>query len=137
MDIAGSATATLIAQVVSLVALLVHLHRKRHPLFLHADERRYLRPDRAYPDGAREKGLPMGLQMIVLSGSSVVMIEQRSIASARRPLPRSGAAVQLWNYIMMRRARGGDGGVGDGGAEHRRRRLTACSASPRPASCST
>jgi putative MATE family efflux protein len=70
MDIAGSATATLIAQVVSLVALLVHLHRKRHPLFLHADERRYLRPDRAILTALVKKGLPMGLQMIVLSAEA-------------------------------------------------------------------
>src|SRR5205807_9116837 len=47
MDIAGSATATLIAQVASLVALIGYLHHRRHPLFLHADERRFLRPDRA------------------------------------------------------------------------------------------
>jgi len=70
MDIAGSATATLIAQIVSLAALLFYCHHKRHRLFLPRRRTRYLRPDRRDPDRAVKKGLPMGLQMIVLSGSS-------------------------------------------------------------------
>src|SRR5690349_1320693 len=74
MGIAGSASATLIAQIVSVAALIGYLHHRRHPLFLHADERRFLRPDRAILTALVKKGLPMGLQMIVLSGSSIVMI---------------------------------------------------------------
>jgi len=68
LGIAGSALATLIAQVVSLVALLVHLYRARHFLWLHGPEWRYLKPDRVLLRALVVKGLPMGLQMIVLSG---------------------------------------------------------------------
>ena len=100
MDIAGSATATLIAQMVSLAALLFYLHHKRHRLFLHADERRYLRPDRAILTALVKKGLPMGLQMIVLSGSSIVMISLVNRFGSQTTAA-FGAAVQLWNYIMM------------------------------------
>ena len=69
MGIAGSALATLIAQVVSLVALLVHLYRAKHFLWLHGAELRYLRPDGRLLRALVYKGLPMGLQMIVLVGS--------------------------------------------------------------------
>jgi putative MATE family efflux protein len=100
MDIAGSATATLIAQVASLVALVGYLHHRRHPLFLHADERRFLRPDRAILTALVKKGLPMGLQMIVLAGSSIVMITLVNRFGSQTTAA-FGAAFQLWNYIMM------------------------------------
>ncbi|HEY3177932.1 MAG TPA: MATE family efflux transporter [Casimicrobiaceae bacterium] len=100
MDIAGSATATLIAQVASLVALIGYLHRRRHPLFLHADERRFLRPDRAILTALVKKGLPLGLQMIVLAGSSIVMISLVNRFGSQTTAA-FGAAMQLWNYIMM------------------------------------
>jgi putative MATE family efflux protein len=100
MDIAGSATATLIAQVASLVALIGYLHHRRHPLFLHADERRFLRPDRAILTALVKKGLPMGLQMIVLAGSSIVMISLVNRFGSQTTAA-FGAAFQLWNYIMM------------------------------------
>src|SRR5205823_240141 len=38
LGIAGSALATVVAQTVSLIALVVHLYRQRHPLCLHKDE---------------------------------------------------------------------------------------------------
>jgi putative MATE family efflux protein len=100
MGIAGSATATLIAQAASLWALLAYLHRRRHPLFLRAEERRYLRPDRVILSALVRKGLPMGLQMIVLSGSSIVMISLVNRFGSQTTAA-FGAAMQLWNYIMM------------------------------------
>ena len=100
MGIAGSATATLIAQIVSVAALIGHLHHRRHPLFLHADERRFLRPDRAILTALVKKGLPMGLQMIVLSGSSIVMISLVNRFGSQTTAA-FGAAMQLWNYVMM------------------------------------
>jgi putative MATE family efflux protein len=100
MDIAGSATATLIAQVASLAALIGYLHHRRHPLFLHAGERRFLRPDRTILTALVKKGLPMGLQMIVLAGSSIVMISLVNRFGSQTTAA-FGAAFQLWNYIMM------------------------------------
>ena len=100
MDIAGSATATLIAQASSVIGLLGYLHHRRHTLFLHADERRYLRPDRAIVGALFKKGLPMGLQMIVLSASSIVMISLVNRFGSQTTAA-FGAAFQLWNYVMM------------------------------------
>jgi putative MATE family efflux protein len=100
MGIAGSATATLLAQIASAAALIGYLHHRRHPLFLHADERRYLRPDRAILTALVKKGLPMGLQMIVLSGSSIVMISLVNRFGSQVTAA-FGAAMQLWNYVMM------------------------------------
>ncbi len=42
LGITGSALATLIAQIVSLVALLVFLYRRKHMLVLHTGEQRLL-----------------------------------------------------------------------------------------------
>ena len=100
MGIAGSATATLLAQIASVVALIAYLHHRRHPLFLHADERRFLRPDRTILMALLKKGLPMGLQMIVLSGSSIVMISLVNRFGSQTTAA-FGAAMQLWNYVMM------------------------------------
>jgi len=100
LGIAGSALATLIAQVVSLTALLVHLYRARHFLWLHGAEWRYLKPDRVLLRALVVKGLPMGLQMIVLSGSAIVMIALVNRFGSQTTAG-FGAATQLWNYIMM------------------------------------
>jgi putative MATE family efflux protein len=100
MGIAGSATATLIAQIASLVALLAHLRRRRHLLWLHGSGRRLLRPDRAILGALVKKGLPMGLQMIVIAGSGIVMISLVN-AFGSTTTAAFGAAMQLWNYIMM------------------------------------
>jgi Na+-driven multidrug efflux pump len=82
------------------VALIGYLHHRRHPLFLHAGERRYLRPDRPILTALVRKGLPMGLQMIVLSGSSIVMISLVNRFGSQTTAA-FGAAMQLWNYVMM------------------------------------
>jgi putative MATE family efflux protein len=100
LGIAGSATATLIAQVVSLTALLVHLYRAKHFLWLHGAEWRFLRPDPRLLRALVVKGLPMGLQMIVLSGASIVVISLVNRFGSETTAA-YGAALQLWNYIMM------------------------------------
>jgi putative MATE family efflux protein len=100
LGIAGSALATLIAQAVSLAALLFHLYRARHFLWLHGPEWRYLKPDRTLLRALVFKGLPMGLQMIVLSGSAIVMIALVNRFGSQTTAA-FGAATQLWNYIMM------------------------------------
>jgi putative MATE family efflux protein len=100
LGIAGSATATLIAQAVSLAALLLHLYRRKHFLWLHGRELRYLKPSRRLLKALVIKGLPMGLQMVVLSGSAIVMISLVN-AFGSETTAAFGAAMQLWNYIMM------------------------------------
>lgn len=100
LGIAGSATSTLLAQSIALAALLVHLYRKRHPLAIHPHEFGYFVPDRAILRALAGKGLPMGLQMVVISTSAIVMIGLVN-GYGSRTTAAYGAAAQLWTYIQM------------------------------------
>lgn len=100
MGIAGSALATLIAQLTSLAALLAWLYRKRHPLLLHRGEAQYLRIDREILRALVVKGVPMGMQMVVISSSALVMISLVN-AYGSQTTAAFGAASQLWTYIQM------------------------------------
>lgn len=100
LGIAGSATATLIAQVVSLVAMLRHIYRRANPLVLRRREFPLLRLDAAILRTLIVKGIPMGLQMIVLSSSMVMLfavVNRFGSATAAA----FAAAMQLWNYVQM------------------------------------
>ncbi len=100
MHIAGSALASVIASAVSLVALLIYLYRTHNPLCLRGPELRHLYPDRAIVGALLRKGIPMGLQLIVISLSGVLMIalvNQFGTDTAAA----YGAALQVWNYIQM------------------------------------
>lgn len=100
MGIAGSATATLIAQVVSLLAMLRHIYRRGNSLALHRGELHLLRPDPAILRTLVIKGIPMGLQMIVLS-SSMVMLFAVVNPFGSTTAAAFAAAMQLWNYVQM------------------------------------
>ena len=67
LGIAGSATSTLIGQTVSVVAILIVLYARKHPLRLAGANLALLRPDPALLRIVVFKGVPMGLQMIVIS----------------------------------------------------------------------
>lgn len=100
MGIAGSATATLIAQVISLIAMLRHIYKRGNPLVLRRGELRLLRPDPAILKTLVVKGIPMGLQMIVLS-SSMVMLFAVVNPFGSTTAAAFAAAMQLWNYVQM------------------------------------
>ncbi|MEO7916582.1 MAG: MATE family efflux transporter [Dokdonella sp.] len=100
LGIAGSAWATFIANISSLGALMTYLYRRKHFLWLHGDELKYLRPQRHLLGALIGKGLPMGMQMIVMSGSAVVMIGLVNRFGSQTTAA-FGAAMQLWNYIQM------------------------------------
>ncbi len=100
MGIAGSATATLIAQVVSLLAMLRHIYRRGNSLALHRGELHLLRPDPAILRTLVIKGIPMGLQMIVLSSSMVMMFAVVNPFGSTTAAA-FAAAMQLWNYVQM------------------------------------
>ena len=100
LGIAGSATATLIAQVVSLAALLVTLYRRKHFLRLTGAELGYLRPDLPLLRALVFKGLPMGLQMIVISSSAMLMMRLVN-GYGSQTVAAYGAASQLWTYVQM------------------------------------
>ncbi len=100
MGIAGSATAMLIANSVSLIAMILWLRHRRHPLWISRHENHVYKPDWAILRALIVKGVPMGLQMIVISLAMLMMISMVNgygvdTASAY------GAALQLWNYIQM------------------------------------
>lgn len=100
MGIAGSAVATLIAQSVSLTALIAYLYYKKHFLCLHAGESHYLRPDRLILKSMVVKGIPMGLQMAVISLSMIVIISLVNHYGSETAAA-YGACLQLWNYVQM------------------------------------
>jgi len=100
MGIAGSATATLIATLLSLIGVIVFLYRSKHFLRIRRDEIHYLKIDPTILKSLVTKGLPMGLQMIVMSSSMILMISLVNSFGAHTTAA-YGACFQLWNYIQM------------------------------------
>ncbi|MCY1353208.1 MATE efflux family protein [compost metagenome] len=100
LGIAGSALATLIAQLASLAAMMVLLYRRRHFLLLHRGQLALLRPDPAILRALVLKGLPMGLQMVVISSSAIVMMALVN-AYGSQTTAAYGVASQLWTYVQM------------------------------------
>jgi putative MATE family efflux protein len=100
LGIAGAAGATLIANAVSLTSLLVYLRKRRHFLWFSRAELAYFRIDRAILRALIVKGVPMGMQMVVMSGSAIVMISfVNGFGSATSSA--FGAGLQIWNYVQM------------------------------------
>ena len=100
MGTAGSGFATLISQSVALVALLATLYRRKHFLRLTGDELAYLKPDPVILRALIFKGLPMGLQMIVISSSAMLMMRLVN-GFGSQTTAAYGAATQLWTYVQM------------------------------------
>ena len=100
LGIAGSATATVIANYVGLIGLLFYIYRRDLPLRLRGRELRYLKPDPAILKTIVKKGLPMGLQMIVISSSALAtigLVNREGVDTTAA----FGVAMQLWTYIQM------------------------------------
>jgi putative MATE family efflux protein len=100
LGIAGSAAATLVAQATSLAALLALLHRRRHPLLPGRDEMHHYRPRPALLRAILGKGIPMGLQMVVISSAALAMmglVNGFGVGTAAA----YGVAAQLWTYVQM------------------------------------
>ena len=100
LGIAGSAAATFFAQSVSLVALIVHLYRHRNPLRLQRHELGLLRLDWTIVNTLIVKGVPMGLQLFVISLSGILMITLVNRFGVHSTAA-FGAAFQVWTYIQM------------------------------------
>jgi putative MATE family efflux protein len=100
LGIAGSATATVIANFISLIGLLIYVYRRDLPLRLRGAELAYLWPDRAILRTIVTKGLPMGLQMIVISSSALAtlgLVNREGVDTTAA----FGVAMQLWTYLQM------------------------------------
>lgn len=94
LGIAGSATSTLIGQTVSVLAILIVLYARKHPLRLAGANLALLRPDPALLRIVVFKGVPMGLQMIVVSSAALTVMGMVNAYAY-------GIAAQLWTYIQM------------------------------------
>src|SRR5436190_1414857 len=100
MGIAGSATATLIANYAALLGLIGYMYVKDLPLRLRGRELRYLWCDLAIFRTIVVKGLPMGIQMIVISLSALAlvgMVNREGVDTTAA----FGVALQLWTYVQM------------------------------------
>ncbi|HEY9236865.1 MAG TPA: MATE family efflux transporter [Phenylobacterium sp.] len=100
LGIAGSATATLISQTVTLTVMLIHLYRSDSVLILKRQDWRLFWPEFAIIRTLVVKGFPMALQMLVISGAAVIMIRFVN-AYGSQTAAGYGAAIQLWTYIQM------------------------------------
>jgi putative MATE family efflux protein len=98
--IAGSAMATAIAQWLSLGLLVIWLYRRKHVLSIGRGELQYLRIDGPILRSLLTKGIPISLQVVVVSSSMILMI---SLVDRYGSLTVAayGACFQLWNYIQM------------------------------------
>lgn len=100
LGIAGAALATLISQAVALTSMLALLYGRRHPLRLAGADLAYLRPDPALLRTVLAKGMPMGLQMIVISASALLLMGLVN-GYGSRVTAAYGVAAQLWTYVQM------------------------------------
>ena len=100
LGIAGSATATLIANYAALLGLVIYMYARDIPLRLRGRELRYLLPKIAILKTLVIKGLPMGIQMIVISLSALTlvgMVNREGVDTTAA----FGVAMQLWTYVQM------------------------------------
>ncbi len=100
LGIAGSATSTLIGQGVSLIFLLIHLYRKNSVLVLKPGEFHHLRPQFDIMGALVTRGIPMGIQMFVMSGTAVVMISFVNHYGALTSAAYSISSL-IWSYLQM------------------------------------
>ena len=100
LGIAGAATATLIANYAALLGLFVYIYFKDLPLRLRGPELRYLWCSPEILKTMFVKGLPMGLQMIMISLSALVLIGLVNREGVDTTAA-FGVALQLWTYVQM------------------------------------
>jgi Na+-driven multidrug efflux pump len=100
LGIAGSALATLAANLISVIALLFYIYRRDLPIRLRGPELRFLLPEAALVRTIVGKGLPMGAQMLVMSTAGLTMVglvNRLGVDTAAA----YGVTQQLWGFIQM------------------------------------
>ena len=100
LGIAGAALATAIANAVALPAMVAFLYHRGSALSLRGAELAFLRPDPGLLRAVLAKGLPIGLQMIVISSAALTMLR---LVNAEGVDTAAAYAVvqQLWTYVQM------------------------------------
>ena len=100
LGIAGSATATLIANYAALIGLVGYMYIRDLPLRLRGRELLCLIPRWGILKTIVVKGLPMGIQMIVISVSALALIGLVNHQGVDTTAA-FGVALQLWTYVQM------------------------------------
>lgn len=100
LGIAGSALATVIAGLISLSLLIRQVYAKDLVIRLRGEELGWLCPDAAWVKPIAKMGLPMGLSMIIMSGSALVMIGLVNREGVDTTAA-FGVMNQLWSYVQM------------------------------------
>lgn len=100
LGIAGSAVATVIAGMIGLAGMVAYIYARDLPIRLRGREWNYLVCDRALLKRIVSLGVPMGLQMIVVSTSALAMIGLVNLQGTETTAA-YGAANQLWTYVQM------------------------------------
>ena len=100
LGIAGPATSTLVGQGTALAGLIYWLYRRRSILVLHRGELHLFRPDFDIMNSLLSRGLPMGLQMIIMNAAAVVMISFVNRFGALTSAAYSISSI-IWGYLQM------------------------------------
>jgi putative MATE family efflux protein len=100
LGIFGSALSTVIANTVALVGLGITLYLRGSMLTLKGPELGFLIPDRRILSAMVTKGLPMGVQMIVISSAALTMLSLINREGVETTAA-YGATQQLWTYVQM------------------------------------
>jgi Na+-driven multidrug efflux pump len=97
---AGSAMSTLVANAIALPAMVWWLWSHKHPLWISRHERGLYVPDWEIVKAMVVKGVPMGLQMVLISMAMIAMISMINQFGTHTTAA-YGAALQLWTYVQM------------------------------------
>jgi putative MATE family efflux protein len=100
LGIAGSATATLIANYAASLGLLGFVYWRDLPIRLRGHELAWLVPGWALVKTIVGKGLPMGAQMLVVSFAALSMTRLVNDYGVETTAA-YGVSMQLWGYIQM------------------------------------
>ena len=100
MGIAGSALATVIAGFISVAFLIFRIYAQDSTIRLRGAELAWLRPNPTFLGPIAKMGLPMGLSMIIMSGSAVVMVGLVNREGVDTTAA-FGVMNQLWSYVQM------------------------------------
>ena len=100
MGIAGSATAALIAQFISLILLMIRLYAKQYFLRITWKELHLLRMQWRIIKLTIQKGIPMGLNMVVVSLANLLLIHIVNGFGAEATAA-FGISGQISSYVQM------------------------------------
>lgn len=94
------ATAVAVANTLALIGILTTMYLRGSVLALKMPELRFLRADRKILKSMFAKGLPMGIQMIVISSAALTMLTLINREGVQTTAAYS-ATQQLWTYVQM------------------------------------